>query len=112
MPSALLATSAARNRDAASPGVSHAEWPMSKYTFVCAEPDLSFLPAYAIEALVWFCWSPLWQFDMSGRTSGSSTIAAGRPAMPAATWSIHARYASCDGAPPPLGPPQSRLGML
>src|SRR5687768_4153688 len=109
MPSALLEMSAARSRLAASPGVSHAEWPMSKYTFACAEPDLSFLPAYAIDALVSFCWDSLWHEVMIGSTSGPSTIDAGRPPSPAATWSTQARYAEWEGAPPPLAPPQSRF---
>jgi hypothetical protein len=74
MPSALVNTSAPRRRLAASFGVSQAECPMSKNTFACAEPALSRLPAYAIDARVWDCWSAFWQLLIRASTSGSSTM--------------------------------------
>src|SRR5690606_21043894 len=112
MPSALELTCAPINRLAASPGLSHCEWPMSMYTRAWDDAALSVCPAYAMEACVSACSAWLMQLVMSGSTSGSSTMYAGRLPSPAANWSIQDRYAAWLGAPPPLGPPQSRLGAL
>ena len=66
---------------------------MSKYTLAWAEPALSFLPAYAIDARVSVCWAAVWQLVMIASTSGSRMIVAARPPSPAETRSIQARYA-------------------
>ena len=65
-----------------------------------------------MEALVSACCDRLRQLLISASTSGSRMMVAGRPASPAATWSIHFRYAAWLGMPPELAPLQSRFGML